>query len=436
MKQDLIGTKHAMRGEGADSRDACDRWTTPGAPTGVPTETAIAPIRLLLTITRCWPAVGGAEIHTRELLRALGAQVDPVVAAHWDTSRTDWLLGTTVRAPRDARQYEDEGRPVRLIGLGLGDRLFGLPAVAGFYPFQRWAVRNLAGRLVPSLREAMPRPSLIHNVRAGREPLTAASLAFARERGVPFVLTPNLHARWTGWLYRVYRDIYQEADALIAFTNHEREALVKLGAKRDRVRVTGIGPVVAPSADPDRARHAFNLPDRFVLFLGQKYAYKGLGAVLQAAPLVWRNHPRVHFAFVGPRTACSRHLFAQQTDPRIHEYDTVDIQEKTDLLSACEMLCVPSSQESFGGVIVEAWTQGRPVVVGPAPAAFDVVAEGEDGLLLPEATGHAVAERVVRLLDDPALADTMGQRGALKVVTRYSWDRLAEQTLAIYRSLL
>jgi glycosyltransferase involved in cell wall biosynthesis len=87
-------------------------------------------------------------------------------------------------------------------------------------------------------------------------------------------------------------------------------------------------------------------------------------------------------------------------------------------------------------VIVEAWTQGRPAVVGPAPATFDVVADGEDGLLLPEATGRAVAERVIRLLDDPALADAMGQRGADKVARCYSWDRLAEQTLAIYRSLL
>src|SRR5262245_9606480 len=141
--------ERAMRGESTDGRDARDRWTRSGAPTGVLTGATIAPIRLLLTITRCWPAVGGAEIHTRELVRALGAQVDPVVVAHWDTNRTDWLLGTTVRAPRHARQYEDEGRPVRLIAPRPGDRLFGLPAVAGFYPFQRWAVRNLAGRPVP-----------------------------------------------------------------------------------------------------------------------------------------------------------------------------------------------------------------------------------------------------------------------------------------------
>src|SRR5262245_65242135 len=97
-----------------DGGDTSTRWATAAAPAGVVTGAAVLPIRLLLTITRCWPAVGGAEIHTRELVRALGAQVDPVVVAHWNTNRTDWLLGTTVRAPRRAHHYEDDGRPVWL----------------------------------------------------------------------------------------------------------------------------------------------------------------------------------------------------------------------------------------------------------------------------------------------------------------------------------
>jgi glycosyltransferase involved in cell wall biosynthesis len=311
-----------------------------------------------------------------------------------------------------------------------------VPAALGFYPFQPWAVHDLASRIIPSLRGLEPEPSLIHNVRVGREPLTAASLAYARERDVPFVMTPNHHPRWRGWLYRVYCEIYRQADALIAFTEHERRILIGLGARPERVHVTGIGPVLAPTAEPERAREAFGLPERFVLFLGQKYPYKGLDALLQAAPLVWRRHPDVHFAFVGPRTEHSRRLFGGASDPRIHEIDAVSLEDKTSLLRACEVLCVPSSQEAFGGVIVEAWSQGRPVVVGPAPAAFDVVSEGDDGWLVREATGEAVAERLGRLLDDPARATAMGARGAEKVAARYTWDRLAEQTLTIYRSLM
>src|SRR5687767_1099130 len=53
-----------------DEWRAQDHSVAHGIVPGVLTDVPVEPIRLLLTITRCWPAVGGAEIHTRELLRA------------------------------------------------------------------------------------------------------------------------------------------------------------------------------------------------------------------------------------------------------------------------------------------------------------------------------------------------------------------------------
>src|SRR5664279_1240090 len=85
------------------------------------------------------------------------------------------------------------------------------------------------------------------------------------------------------------------------------------------------------------------------------YAYKGLAAILSAAPLVWRRRPEARFVFVGPRTNYSLSLFKHLTDRRILELEAVSLQDKTDALGACTVLCVPSSQESFGGVYTEAW---------------------------------------------------------------------------------
>ena len=134
--------------------------------------------------------------------------------------------------------------------------------------------------------------------------------------------------------------------------------------------------------------------------------------MLQAAPLVWQQHPDVHFAFVGPRTDYSRRLFGRQSDPRIHEVDAVDVQAKSDLLSAATELCVPSSQEAFGGVIVEAWSYGRPVVVG-RPRRLDVVAEGDDGSSC-RGDRPIVAERL-RPAGRPGPRRAMGASGARKV---------------------
>jgi glycosyltransferase involved in cell wall biosynthesis len=172
-----------------------------------------------------------------------------------------------------------------------------------------------------------------------------------------------------------------------------------------------------------------------VLFLGQKYAYKGLAPLLAAAPRVWLRVPEAHFVFVGPRTRYSQHLFGEVREPRVLELPAVDLQTKTDALAACDVLCVPSSQESFGGVYTEAWSLGKPVVAADIPAVREVVADGLDGCLAPPEPA-ALADRLAELLSNPTQAAALGARGRDKVAARFTWPRLAEQTEQVYRGLL
>lgn len=391
--------------------------------------------RVLFTVTRYWPAVGGAEVLTRELIRAFGQRVEPVIAGHWSTNRTDWLLGTTLLAPKAEQIYSDESRLVRLIAPSVQERLQNIPLVLGYYLVQRQAASRLGHVLARHLVNWSGKVDLVHNIRGGREPLSVGSLQVARALHVPFVLTPLHHPRWVGWRYRVYLDLYRQADALVALTEYERSALIRLGAAPERVHVTGTGPVLADSADPMRARQKYGLSGPFVLFLGQKYPYKGLRPLLDSASRVWRTHPGVNFVFVGPRTDHSKTLFRGVNDPRVREFGVVELQDKTDLLAACDVVCVPSSQESFGGVLVEGWSFRKPVIAGPAPAAREVIADGRDGFFVREQTPAPIAQRLMWLFDHPERAHEMGRRGAEKVESRFTWEKLAARTEDIYASL-
>jgi len=196
--------------------------------------------------------------------------------------------------------------------------------------------------------------------------------------------------------------------------------------------VTGHGPILAASADGAayRARRGWG-DEPVVLFLGQKYAYKGVAALREAAALVWRVVPEARFDFVGPRTDHSRRLFARETDPRVHETDAVDLQEKTDAVAACDVLCLPSTQESFGGTFTEAWALGRPVLGADIPAVREVVDDGRDGYLVTP-TPEAIAERLLRLLADASLRREMGAAGRAKVDRLYAWPLLARKTEEVY----
>jgi glycosyltransferase involved in cell wall biosynthesis len=311
-----------------------------------------------------------------------------------------------------------------------------VPWVLAYYALQGPALARIAEALNAEIAPWAANADLIHNCRIGREGLSYASLRVARQRDIPFVFTPVHHPRWGGWWHRYYHWLYRQADAVIALTEAERQLLIGLGVDERRLFVTGMGPVLAETADGAhfRAQHGLG-EEPVVLCLGQKYAYKGLGAVLKAAPLVWARFPETRFLFIGPRTPYSRRLFAGVRDARIVELDAVGLQDKTDALAACDVFCLPSTQESFGGVFTEAWSLGKPVIGGDIPAVRTVIEEGQDGLLAPQQPG-AIAAHILELLAHPTLRIEMGQRGQRKVNARYTWPRLAEQTEAVYERVL
>jgi glycosyltransferase involved in cell wall biosynthesis len=395
----------------------------------------VARVRLGYTITSYPPAIGGAQLHAHMLARHIGDDFDVRVASFWSRQRTDWLRGTTIFAPKGSRDYEIDGVPVTRIGLSRSERLGLLPPVLGYILWHRRAVQCIAETLVPHLRAVVGGARLIHNFRIGREPLTYASSMLAREMGVPFVLTPFHHPRWGSRFYGVYHDLYRSADVVLALTEAERQVLAGLGVDDDRIRVVGHGPILAEDSDAERFRHRLPGNGPIVLFLGQKFGYKGLTALLEAAPLVWKQHPTARFAFIGPRTPASDREFGRAANPRIIEMDAVSLQEKTDALAACDLLCVPSSQESFGGVYVEAWALGKPVIAADTPATRELIDHGVNGLLVSQESG-SIAEGITRLLDDPVSAAALGARGREKVEQQFTWPMVAQRVASAYAEVV
>jgi glycosyltransferase involved in cell wall biosynthesis len=393
-------------------------------------------MNLLLTLTAYPPSVGGAQLLMHQLAQALGSRHQVQVITQWDAQRTDWLRGTTITTPVEAKEYVVDGVRVHRLTLTPAARRGLRPWVAAYFVLQGPALRRIAAALEAALAPHAGPIDLVHNCRIGREGLSYASHALARARGVPFVFTPVHHPRWGGWLHRYYHRLYRQADAVIALTEAERQTLVGLGVRAERIFVTGMGPVVADTADGARFRQQRGLgADPVVLFLGQKYAYKGLAQLLAAAALVWQRVPETRFVFVGPRTPYSRRLFARVTDPRLLELDTVDLQTKTDALAACTLLCVPSTQESFGGVYTEAWSLGKAVIAADIPAVRQVVDDDVDGLLVGPSTAE-LADRLCVLLLHPGRCAALGAAGLRKVQARYTWPRLAELTEAVYAQVL
>ena len=274
---------------------------------------------------------------------------------------------------------------------------------------------------------------LIHNVRIGREGLSYASYQIAQKYNIPFIFTPVHHPRWIGWRYRAYLKLYQLADAVIALTQTEKQILIELGVKPERITVTGMGPILTETANIKAFQETYKIADPIILFLAQHYPYKGYQQLLQAAPLVWKKFPEAQFVFAGPTVANSEQYFKNQ-DPRIHRLGALNLQDKTNALAACNLLCVPSTQESFGGVYTEAWYFAKPVIGCNIPAVSEVIDQGINGYLVNQKP-ESIADAICRILQNSNTSQKMGQAGQQKLQKKYTWHKIAQLTEDLYQRI-
>ncbi len=394
-------------------------------------------MQLLYTLTAYPPSTGGAQFYTHQLAQMVQHhhQHQIEVVSLWDRNRTDWLLGTTLQATSDDYSYTIDGIRVHRLGLSNKQKVSLIPYVLGYYPFMKYAMLPIANRWQEKMKPYVSGADLVHNVRIGREPLSYASLKLARENDIPFAFTPVHHPRWVGWRYRAYIDLYKMADLIFCLTKPEKEILVALGVREERITVTGMGPVLASDTNPKYFSEKHDIDGPYVLFLGQHYAYKGFLQVLEAAEIVWQKISNVHFVFLGPPVGQSERTFEAKPDRRIHRLGNVDLQEKTNALAACTLLCVPSTQESFGGVYTEAWAFGKPVIGGKISSVSDVIDDGCNGYLVNQ-EANDIADKILDLLSHPSKAETMGANGRKKLETKYTWQKLADLTMAAYQGVV
>jgi glycosyltransferase involved in cell wall biosynthesis len=95
---------------------------------------------------------------------------------------------------------------------------------------------------------------------------------------------------------------------------------------------------------------------------------------------------------------------------------------------------VPSLYEGFGLPAVEAMAAGVPLVSSDGGALAEVVADG--GLLVPAGDSDALAEKLERVLTDPALARALGDQGRQRVERQFCWSVCAEQMVEQYRTCI
>jgi glycosyltransferase involved in cell wall biosynthesis len=231
--------------------------------------------------------------------------------------------------------------------------------------------------------------------------------------------------------------IARSVRAVLASSSSEVSALSRLGVRRDSVRLiprgvdTGTfspeGPVAARGSRPRLLCVAPLAPNQ-----GVDVAVRAL-ADIPEAELVIAGGPE-HGKLRGDKAY--RALLRLASDLNVRDrvvfHGSVSDDELPALLRSADLLVDAPTGEPFATVALEAMACGTPVVASAIGSHLDTIIDGTTGLLVPPARPGLIAQRIRTLLASPMLLEGFGIAAVDRARARYSWDRIGQETLAIY----
>jgi glycosyltransferase involved in cell wall biosynthesis len=188
-------------------------------------------------------------------------------------------------------------------------------------------------------------------------------------------------------------------------------------------------------ARADKRRHDIGPLDPTILFCGRLSWQKGPDILVEAIPPILRRHPSSHFVFAGEgdmRDALESRVRQLGVAHAVRFLGYRNGDELVRLYKLADVVCMPSRNEPFGIVVLEAWSAGKPVLASQNGGPAEYVRHGVNGLKIYPCC-ESVVWGVDRMFSDLGRARRMGRNGRKTVQERFTWDTITEQMLAIYQ---
>jgi phosphatidylinositol alpha-mannosyltransferase len=193
----------------------------------------------------------------------------------------------------------------------------------------------------------------------------------------------------------------------------------------------------SPQAEPLAELRGDGKP--VILFLGRFDPRNGLGTMVDAFTRVHRElSGKVRLCVVGdgPLGKYYRRQVPPDVEPDIVWAGRVDWTRPRYYVSA-DIHCTPCNKASFGMVLLEAMSCGRPVVASRISGFQLLMEHGRQGLLVrPADDAERFAHGLLYLLDRPAERARMGREGRRTAVSQYSWTKVSGQLEHLFADLL
>lgn len=284
-------------------------------------------------------------------------------------------------------------------------------------------------------------------------PVSSGAAAVARTRGLPYILRPlgtldpaDLAKKRR--LKQLYTAALEGANlrgaAALHFTSQEEARVSKRfgSSSQELILPLGVTPLAGKSAGQSvRQRYGIAAETPILLFMSRLDPKKGLDLLLPVLEELAQTLP-FHFMLSGGNPQDSgyvegvrRRIEGSILGERTTITGFVTGNQKAEILAAADLFVLPSYYENFGIAVAEAMAAGKPVVISNRVHIWEDI-QGSGSGWVTDCDRNTLAQALKEALTQPQERRRRGEQGRQFSRENYSWDRIAQETVAAYRQLL
>jgi hypothetical protein len=253
--------------------------------------------------------------------------------------------------------------------------------------------------------------------------------------GQDFYLTINKNNKCKVFV----KEVLENAEKIIVVSNELKKIAVKNFGDNKKIRVIGNGIPINNIINMKNSDYKSKMKKKILLSVSYLIKRKGIEYNLKAFRRLTDKYPNLIYQIIGEGIErknleiLSKELGISDKVEFLGILSHEDVMKK---MSEADIFSLPSWNEAFGVVYIEAMANGKPVIGCKGEGIEDFVEDKKTGLLVQPKNVDSLVEAIDYLLSNPDKAKEIGERARKLVLDNYTWEKNAEKTIKVYQEVL